>query len=155
MNRLSQRLLAAFDSAAGGSLDAAALTEHAREHSAGDEQVLAELRRLTGLGLLREDDGQFSRTEDGRLAIAGARELTLYTRPGCHLCDEAKQKIAPLAEKYAAPIREVNIEEDPVLRALYNEEVPVLFLGSQKVAKFKVDAEQLRRRLERVKAKQR
>ena len=117
--------------------------------------MLAELRRLTGLGLLREDDGHFSRTEDGRLAIAGARELTLYTRPGCHLCDEAKQKIAPLAEKYAAPIREVNIDEDPVLRTVYNEEVPVLFLGSQKVAKFKVDAEQLRRRLERVKAKHR
>ncbi len=153
MNRLSRRLLAAFDSAAGGPLDAAALTEYAREHSAGDEQVLAELRRLTGQGLLREDGGHWYRTEDGRLATAGPRDITLYTRPGCHLCDEAKQTIAPLAEKYAAPIREVNIDEDSVLRTRYNEEVPVLFLGSKKIAKFKVDEEQLRRRLERVKAK--
>ena len=115
--------------------------------------MLAELRRLTGQGLLREDGGHWYRTEDGRLAIAGPRDITLYTRPGCHLCDEAKQTIAPLAEKYDAPIREVNIDEDSVLRARYNEEVPVLFLGSKKIAKFKVDEEQLRRRLERVKAK--
>jgi glutaredoxin len=153
MNRLSQRLLAAFDVLGGDSLEAGTLTEHAREHSAGDEQVLAELRRMAGRGLLREQDGRFYRTEDGRLAIVGARELTLYTRPGCHLCDEAKEKIAPLAERYGARLREVNIDEDPALRARHNEEVPVLFLGSRKVAKFKVDPEQLRRQLERAKAK--
>jgi len=53
MNRLSQRLLAAFDVLGGDSLEAGTLTEHAREHSAGDEQVLAELRRMAGRGLLR------------------------------------------------------------------------------------------------------
>jgi len=87
--------------------------------------------------------------EDSRIAAASPRDLTLYSRPGCHLCDEMKKQIAPLAAKFNAPLREVNIDADPILRQRYNEEVPVLFLGSRKVAKYSVDVEQLRRQLER------
>jgi glutaredoxin len=87
--------------------------------------------------------------EDGRIAAAGPHDLTLYSRPGCHLCDEMKKQIAPLVTQFRARLREVNVDSDPVLRQRYNEEVPVLFLGSRKVAKYSVDVEQLRRQLQR------
>jgi hypothetical protein len=87
--------------------------------------------------------------EDSRMATAGPRDLTLYSRPGCHLCDAMKKQIAPLVSHFKANLREVNIDDDPILRQRYNEEVPVLFLGSRKVAKYSADIEQLRRQLER------
>ena len=87
--------------------------------------------------------------EDARVASAGPRDLTLYSRPGCHLCDEMKKQIAPLVSKFHANLREINIDADPILRQRYNEEVPVLFLGARKVAKYSVDIEQLRAQLAR------
>jgi glutaredoxin len=86
--------------------------------------------------------------EDAILAAAGPLDVTLYTRPGCHLCDEAKAQIAPLLAAAGARLREVNIDEDPVLRARYDFDVPVLFLGWRKVAKHRVDLSQFRRQLD-------
>jgi glutaredoxin len=85
--------------------------------------------------------------EDLRLAAAGPREVTLYTRPGCHLCEEAKAAIAPLLRDFGAALLEVNIDEDSVLRERYGWDVPVIFLGARKVAKHRVDVEQFRRQL--------
>lgn len=82
-------------------------------------------------------------------AAAKPKELTLYSRPGCHLCDEMKKQIAPLLRRYSATLREINIDADEALRAKYNEEVPVLFIGERKAAKFYVDLEQLERQLAR------
>lgn len=74
-------------------------------------------------------------------------EVTLYTRPGCHLCDDAKQVIAPLLREFHAVLREVNIDEDPQLTALYGLDIPVIFIGSHKAAKHRVDPAQFRRQL--------
>jgi glutaredoxin len=90
-----------------------------------------------------------SSTEDERLARAGPREVTLYTRPGCHLCEEAKAAMAPLLKEFAATLREVNIEEEAVLRERYGNDVPVIFIGARKAAKHRVDVKQFRRQLER------
>jgi glutaredoxin len=88
-----------------------------------------------------------SSDEDGRLAAAGALDVTLYTRPGCHLCEEAKIVMAPLLAEFGAQLREVNIDDDAVLRARYDYDVPVIFLGARKVAKHRVVAAQFRRQL--------
>jgi len=72
----------------------------------------------------------------------------LYTRPGCHLCEEAKAVMGPLIAEFGARLREVNIDDDAVLRERYGLDVPVIFLGARKVAKHRVDVRQLRRRLE-------
>ncbi len=148
MSRLAEEILRLFNASKQSPLDAGTIAAQVRQHAASDEQPAAEIRRLITQGLLREDGGKFSLTEAGRLSLCGPRELTLYTRPGCHLCDEAKAKIAPLLRTHRASLREVNIDNDPILRARYNEEVPVLFLGARKVAKFHVDVEQLKRQLE-------
>lgn len=149
MNRLATRLLSAFDAQAQSAFDLKAFADYARGYTAGDEHVRAELNHLVAQGLLREEGGKFMRTEDGRLAVAGPRDLTLYSRPGCHLCEEAKTQIAPLISRFGARLHEVNIDADPILRARYNEEVPVLFLGPRKAAKFKINLDQLRKQLER------
>jgi len=86
--------------------------------------------------------------EDARLAACGPRDVTLYTRPGCHLCDEAKSAIALLLREFSASLREVNIDDDPVLRERYDWDIPVIFIGQKKAAKHRVDLEQFRRQLQ-------
>ena len=86
--------------------------------------------------------------EDSRLARSGPLDITLYTRPGCHLCDEAKAAIAPLLREFGAVLREVNIDDDPVLMERYGLDVPVFFIGPKKTAKHRVDLEQFRRQLQ-------
>jgi glutaredoxin len=85
--------------------------------------------------------------EDARLVAAGPGEVTLYTRPGCHLCEEAKAAIAPLLREFGAVLREVSIENDAVLEARYGWDIPVIFIGGRKAAKHRVDVEQFRRQL--------
>ena len=88
-----------------------------------------------------------TRTEDGRLQLAGPWDVTIYSRPGCHLCEEAKTQIAPLLGEFGALLTEINIDEDAELRARYNYDVPVIFLGARKAAKHRVDLAQFRRQL--------
>jgi glutaredoxin len=85
--------------------------------------------------------------EDERLAASEPRVVTLYTRPGCHLCEEAKALIDPMLGEFGATLREVNIDEDAVLRQRYDTEIPVIFIGSRKAAKHHVDPVKFRRQL--------
>ena len=75
-------------------------------------------------------------------------ELTLYTRAGCHLCEVAKNQLEPLLREFSLALREIDVDTDPELAARFGEEVPVLFLGGRKVAKYRVDVKQFRRLLE-------
>jgi glutaredoxin len=86
--------------------------------------------------------------EDARLAAAGPRQVTLYTRPGCHLCEEAKAAIASLLGEFGASLYEVNIDQDAILEERYGWDIPVIFIGAHKAAKHRVDIEQFRRQLE-------
>ena len=74
----------------------------------------------------------------------------LYTRPGCHLCDEAKAAIVPLLREFGAVLSEVNVDDDPLLKERYGWDVPVLYIGQRKAAKHRVDLEQFRRQLQSV-----
>ena len=89
--------------------------------------------------------------EDSRLATAQALDVTLYSRPGCHLCEAAKAAIDPLLAEFGAPLREVNIDLDPVLVERYGWDIPVIFIGSRKAAKHKVNVKQFRRQLQEAK----
>jgi glutaredoxin len=150
MNPIAKRLLEAYDELGQESLEFSALAERVTRSAKLDrEAVCAALNELLRQGWLRPAGAAdvYARTEDGRLALAGPRDVTLYTRPGCHLCDEAKAYIAPLLRQYGAALREVNIDADPALRERYTNDVPVLFLGSRKVAKHRVNLAQFRRQL--------
>lgn len=85
---------------------------------------------------------------DAKLAACGPHDVTLYSRPGCHLCEEAKAAIAPLLREFGAALREVNIDEDTVLKERYGWDIPVIFIGDRKAAKHRVDVAQFRRQLQ-------
>jgi glutaredoxin len=141
MNSLEQKILAAFDGPGGRARALADL---------GDAAAMnAVVSQLVERGWLRttEAPDTYARTEDGRLQLAAPRDVTLYSRPGCHLCDEAKAQIAPLLTEFGARLTEINIDEDPELRARYDYDVPVIFLGARKAAKHRVDLAQFRRQL--------
>src|SRR6202035_443710 len=108
--------------------------------------------RLVDRGWLRatKSPDTYARTEDGRLQLAAPRDVTLYSRPGCHLCEEAKAQIAPLLEEFGARLTEINIDEDSQLRARYDCDVPVIFLGARMAAKHRVDVVQFRRQLREI-----
>ncbi len=52
-----------------------------------------------------------------------------------------------MLKEFSARLNEINIDEDPELRARYDYDVPVIFLGARKVAKHRVDIAQFRRQL--------
>ena len=86
--------------------------------------------------------------EQARLAACGPRDVTLYLRPGCHLCEQAKAAIAPLLREFGAALHEVNIDEDASLKERYGWDIPVIFIGAHKAAKHRVDLAQFRRQLQ-------
>ena len=92
-------------------------------------------------------------SEAARLAGSGPLEVTLYTRPGCHLCDDAKAAITPLLREFHASLREVNIDLDAELAKKYGWDIPVIFIGGHKAAKHRVDLAQFRRQLQEAQQK--
>ena len=58
-----------------------------------------------------------------------ATTITLYGRPGCHLCDEARAAIVSALAGLAATLSEVNIETDDGLHRQYLERIPVIAVG--------------------------
>jgi hypothetical protein len=154
-SKIGLRILSTFDQLQRDSLDLHTLFELAGGNPPAErEAVLDAVTDLVQRGLLREDGGGdfYRRTEDGRLALADPREITFYTREGCHLCEIAKAAITPLLAEFRAKLREVDIDRDPVLVARYNDDVPVIFLGQELFAQHRLDPELLRRRLERRKS---
>jgi hypothetical protein len=74
--------------------------------------------------------------------------LTIYSRPGCHLCDEMKAVVARVAQAAALEIDEIDVSTDPALEARYGHEVPVLEIDGRKAAKYRVTEDELRRTLQ-------
>jgi glutaredoxin len=78
--------------------------------------------------------------------------LTLYGKPGCHLCDDARAAVERVAARRAVPLEQVDISRDPVLYKRYGERIPVLEMDGETVFEFFVDEVVLERRLDRVDA---
>lgn len=80
--------------------------------------------------------------------------ITLLSKPGCHLCDDARVVIdSVLAELEARGIEAVcterSILDDPELSRLHAEDIPVVFVGGKRHAIWRVDAAKLTRAIER------
>lgn len=75
--------------------------------------------------------------------------LTLYSRPGCHLCDEMKAVVQRAARACGEPvtIEEIDISTDAGLEARYGQEIPVLLVDGRKAAKYRVTEDELTRLL--------
>jgi glutaredoxin len=73
--------------------------------------------------------------------------ISIYTRPGCHLCDEMKAAINRVSQSRSVPvvIEEIDISSDAELERRYGQEIPVLLIEGRKAAKYRVSEEELTR----------
>ena len=74
--------------------------------------------------------------------------VTLYTRAGCHLCEEAKRVIEAARGRADFDYQEVDIDGDRELRRRYNDEVQVIAINGVKAFKYRVEAKELLKKLE-------
>ena len=78
------------------------------------------------------------------MSQASPPRVTLYGRPGCHLCEAAREVIdrvcADLGETYV----EISVDDDPTLLEEYGEEVPVTLVDGRRHDFWRVDESRLR-----------
>jgi glutaredoxin len=77
--------------------------------------------------------------------------VQIYSKPGCHLCDEAKAAMQASGCSDQFTLEEVNIEEDAALYEQYRYDIPVIFINGAKAFKHRIDSKEFRRRIERAK----
>jgi glutaredoxin len=73
--------------------------------------------------------------------------VTLYTRPGCHLCDDARAELQRLRARLPFTLEEVDITTDDALHRRYLERIPVIALDGEELFDFFVDEHALADRL--------
>lgn len=66
-------------------------------------------------------------------------DVVLYSRPGCHLCDDARRALETLQGELAFELREVDIESDRGLERRFMLEIPVIEVDGEVVAQAPVD----------------
>ena len=70
--------------------------------------------------------------------------VTLYAKPGCHLCDDARQVIEQVCAETGTSYDEVDITTSPDLMEAYGEQIPVTFVDGRQHDFWRVDAVRLR-----------
>ena len=76
--------------------------------------------------------------------------VILYTRPGCHLCEEAKQEMLASGCGDDSTLEEVNIDADPALKERYGWEIPVVLINNVKAFKYRLTADEFKSKLRRL-----
>ena len=75
--------------------------------------------------------------------------LTLYSRPGCCLCEDMRAVLAEVEPDLPFDLEEIDISTQPELEERFGQEIPVLFVNGRKAFKYRVTSGELRRRLRR------
>jgi hypothetical protein len=76
--------------------------------------------------------------------------LTLYGKPGCHLCDDARAVVLAARDRRELELIEIDVSLDPGLYRRYGERIPVLALDGEELFELFVDGDALEQRLDRV-----
>jgi hypothetical protein len=76
--------------------------------------------------------------------------LTLYGKPGCHLCEEARDAVRAASAGRDVELVEVDITLDPAVERDFRERIPVVTLDGEQLFEFFVDEDALKERLDRV-----
>jgi glutaredoxin len=116
-------------------------TEGKAESRIQESEFRMKRRRTASVFIL---DSEFRLLHSAFSMIA---QVILYTRPGCHLCEEAKAEMlaAGCSDEYV--LAEVNIESDPVLEEKYGWEIPVIVINGVKAFKYRLTADEFKRKL--------
>jgi glutaredoxin len=75
--------------------------------------------------------------------------ITLLTRAGCHLCDDARGAVGRIAGEVGVPVAEQDVDADPALRAQYGDFVPVILVDGREHGYWRVEEDRLRSALAR------
>jgi glutaredoxin len=73
--------------------------------------------------------------------------IEIYSRPGCHLCDEAKAVVELFLQKFPLELKVTNVDTDARLRDAYGTEIPVILINGTEAFRHRVDAQALERKL--------
>ena len=73
--------------------------------------------------------------------------VTLYSRPGCHLCEEAREALERVRTQAPFELDEIDIETDDALHARYLERIPVVAVDGEELFQYFVDESALLRRI--------
>ncbi|MBE2316405.1 glutaredoxin family protein [Solirubrobacter sp. CPCC 204708] len=73
--------------------------------------------------------------------------VTLYGRPGCHLCEEALEALQRVRSRTPFTLEQVNIETDDTLHKRYLERIPVIYVDGEHLFDYEVDEHALQQRL--------
>jgi glutaredoxin len=76
--------------------------------------------------------------------------VTVLSRPGCHLCEVAKEAMLNAGCEGEFVLEEVNIDDDLSLHDRYDNDIPVIFINGVKVFKHRVDPREFKRKLRRL-----
>ncbi len=76
--------------------------------------------------------------------------VTVYSKPGCHLCEDALRVLERIQQSAAFELQEINIQHDPALLAEYGEQIPVVLLNGEFLSEYTVDEDRLRQLLKEV-----
>jgi len=74
--------------------------------------------------------------------------VTVYSSPGCHLCEDAMATLQRLQRDFDFELRELDITSDEALHRSYFERIPVVALGDEELCEYFVEETLLRERLE-------
>lgn len=70
--------------------------------------------------------------------------VTLYTRAGCHLCDDARAVVERVCADLGESFEEIDVDTDPELRERFSDEVPVTYVDGKQHDFWRVSEERLR-----------
>ena len=76
--------------------------------------------------------------------------VRLYSKPGCHLCDDAREVVARVCEQVGTTYDEVDISGDPELMHRFGEQIPVTFVDGTQHDYWRVSEDRLRAALQGV-----
>jgi len=75
------------------------------------------------------------------------RQVVVYSRKGCHLCEVVKESLGKLSRHGGFTWHEVDVDGDTELRRQFNDEVPVVFIDGHKAFKYHMDEKEFLRKL--------
>jgi glutaredoxin len=79
--------------------------------------------------------------------MAERPKITLYTRSGCCLCEDAKRVLEAVRGQASFDLDEIDIDNNAELRRAYNDEVPVIAINGSKAFKYRVTEQELLKKL--------
>jgi Glutaredoxin-like domain (DUF836) len=79
--------------------------------------------------------------------MSAGRVFTLYSRPGCHLCEDMLAALGATPAAAGVPVGVRDVDQDPQVRARYGHKIPVLLLDGELVCHGRLDAAELHKAL--------